>query len=274
MSFEDAITYAVSALPPGELKIRFAEQVFAYLEKDRFQLKYKWKSNIPNSRDEVVGNIFRSIQMVIEAYAPSMKRLGVYFHGRAFYLEEFLEQAVYLLRIQDAVYSNYGENLVLKAESPSKILLKRYIRLFRNIFWLREYRTLRAVGINRDFHEMLRAENENALRQELTKRFGPDISIQWYLSHLHNIQNAGTLALAAILIPQISGAYFHQDALEKLETTKTEELNIQRAESLLNQSDTELKYLITEVTRNSKGKFNEVELEFLREASKALNKEQ
>lgn len=198
-------------------------------------------------------------------------RFEIYFRGPQSYLEDFLERAIYLLRLQDSIREELGESFNFPLESRSKILLKRYIRLFRNIFWLREYKILRDVGIDQDFHELLQAKNENAIREKLTKRFGPDISMEWYLGHIRNIQRAGTFALAAILIPQISGAYFHERTLENLENSKVETIKLKEAQEILSQSDMELKNIINDSLKSPQGRaLTPAEMEFINELDENL----
>jgi len=273
VTLTDALTLALAHLPPGELKRDFEEQVWVYFKSET---SVRWKARTPRTLSDLMDDVFRAITLIGAMPLQRLRRYMVYSQSRRTYLNEFLERATFVLQIQEGVFSTYTESYVDKILLPSSskvnILLKRYIRLLRNLVWLREFKPFTGLKLDTETRRLIQVGDLPNLEKHLDARFSPDISIQWYLIHLRNIQTAGFLALAAILIPEVSGAYFHEKALERLEFNPVQASSLSEAQSMLNLTDNELRSLIREALWQERdGTYSQGEIQFFKEVDRRLN---
>jgi hypothetical protein len=307
--FDQAVEYALLSLPEGKLKEDFAlslkknilgnnvtvaertglrslvgsSRVSYYSrllhplrDSNTLAKKIIWNAKTVRTPNEALNQVFQAIHLVLETDFKPIRALGVYYSGRGGHMNEFLNSAEKLFDTQYEVYRSTQDfsPVSIPKDSKAKVAFQKVRRIFSNLLWLRQYRTIRDLNLSQEAVNAIESHDPLATRQLLKKRYGTEILVQWYMTHLRNVQNAAFLAIATVVAPPLTSAVVHQHNLETLGTAKLDIASVQRAEEVIQGSNVEIIILIQqELKKGPSAELNPAETEFLNEVNQALTLE-
>ncbi|MBK9037819.1 MAG: hypothetical protein IPL83_01455 [Bdellovibrionales bacterium] len=223
--------------------------------RDQAQLAKKiyWNARVVRTSNEAVTQAFEAIRVVLEPEFKPIRSVGVYFNSRGSYVREFLESAQKLFSLQYEVYQSTKTfaDISIPTQSAARIAFGKTKRIFSNLLWLKQYRTIRDLKLSQDVVDAIDTQDPLAVKALVRKKYGAEILVHWYVRHLRNIQNAAIVALAAVLVPPLTNAVGHQYYLETLQTSQMEATSVRSAVEIVSGANNETLGLLRQSVENA-----------------------